>query len=106
MYYNGLYTHFEKFRHCLCTECFENVCIPTCFYNYIVFSFQNIHPDKEILVDIIVFLWQKCKTGLQRIQMCGSDYLKSMHKHKAYQVLIYYNVFLLISMQSVIAMQR
>uniref|UniRef100_A0A663MIL0 Uncharacterized protein n=1 Tax=Athene cunicularia TaxID=194338 RepID=A0A663MIL0_ATHCN len=76
---------------------FESVYICTCFYNYIVFSFQNIQPDEEILVDIIMFLWQKCKMGLQRIQMSGSDYLKYIHKYKAYQVLLYYNVFLFIS---------
>ncbi|KAM9388154.1 cilia- and flagella-associated protein 54 [Phaethornis superciliosus] len=46
---------------------------------------QNIKPDKEILVDVIKFLWQKCKMGLQRIQMRGSDFLKYIHKHKAYQ---------------------
>ncbi|XP_064899545.1 cilia- and flagella-associated protein 54 isoform X2 [Columba livia] len=59
--------------------------LATTVFSCVCTSKQNIHPDKEILVDIIVFLWQKCKTGLQRIQMCGSDYLKSMHKHKAYQ---------------------
>uniref|UniRef100_A0A8C0EKT6 Cilia and flagella associated protein 54 n=1 Tax=Bubo bubo TaxID=30461 RepID=A0A8C0EKT6_BUBBB len=57
------------------------------------FSFQNIQPDEEILVDVIMFLWQKCKVGLQRIQMSGSDYLKYIHKYKAYQVLLYYNIF-------------
>ncbi|XP_030309874.1 cilia- and flagella-associated protein 54 [Calypte anna] len=46
---------------------------------------QNMKPDKEILVDVIKFLWQKCKMGLQRIQMSGSDFLKYIHKHKAYQ---------------------
>ncbi|NXW65424.1 CFA54 protein, partial [Eurystomus gularis] len=48
-------------------------------------SKENIQPDKEILVDVIMFLWQKCKTGLQRIQTSGSDYLKYIHKYKAYQ---------------------
>uniref|UniRef100_A0A8D0KRP6 Uncharacterized protein n=1 Tax=Strix occidentalis caurina TaxID=311401 RepID=A0A8D0KRP6_STROC len=73
-----------------------SVYVHTCFYNYIIFSFQNIQPDEEILVDVIMFLWQKCKMGLQRIQMSGSDYLKYIHKYKAYQVLLYYNVFPLI----------
>lgn len=52
------------------------------------FSFQNIQPDIEILVDVIMFLWKKCKTGLQQIQMSGSDYLKYIHKYNAYQVLL------------------
>ncbi|NXH99987.1 CFA54 protein, partial [Pachycephala philippinensis] len=48
-------------------------------------SEQNIHPDKEILVDVVMFLWQKCKTELQQIQMSGSDCLEYIHKHEAYQ---------------------
>lgn len=62
--------------------------------NTLFLSFQNIQPDKEILVDVLMFLWQRCKTGLQRIQMSGSDYLKYIHKYKAYQVLLYFNVSL------------
>uniref|UniRef100_A0A8C5UAK1 Uncharacterized protein n=1 Tax=Malurus cyaneus samueli TaxID=2593467 RepID=A0A8C5UAK1_9PASS len=69
--------------------------MPTCFHNYIAFSFQNVHPDREILVGVVMCLWQKCKTELQQIQTSGSDYLEYMHKHKAYQVLLHYNVFLL-----------
>uniref|UniRef100_A0A8B9FJF6 Cilia and flagella associated protein 54 n=1 Tax=Amazona collaria TaxID=241587 RepID=A0A8B9FJF6_9PSIT len=60
------------------------------------FSFQNIQPDEEILVGVIMFLWQKCKSGLQQIQMNGNDYLKYIHEYKAYQVFLYYNLFLLI----------
>lgn len=33
-------------------------------------------PDKEIVVDMIMFLWQKCKLGIQRFSMSGSDYAK------------------------------
>uniref|UniRef100_A0A8C0UUS3 Cilia and flagella associated protein 54 n=1 Tax=Cyanistes caeruleus TaxID=156563 RepID=A0A8C0UUS3_CYACU len=66
------------------------VYMPTCFHNYIVFSFQNVHPDKEILVDVVMCLWQKCKTDLQQIQMSGSDCLEYIHKHQAYQVLLHY----------------
>ncbi|NXB36886.1 CFA54 protein, partial [Eulacestoma nigropectus] len=48
-------------------------------------SEQNVHPDKEILVDVVMCLWQKCKTELQQIQMSGSDCLEYIHRHKAYQ---------------------
>ncbi|NXR44603.1 CFA54 protein, partial [Hippolais icterina] len=48
-------------------------------------SEQNVHPDKEILVDVVMCLWQKCKTELQQIQMSGSDCLEYIHKHQAYQ---------------------
>ncbi|NXY29834.1 CFA54 protein, partial [Pomatorhinus ruficollis] len=48
-------------------------------------SEQNVHPDKEILVDVVMCLWQKCKTELQQIQMSGSDCLEYIHNHQAYQ---------------------
>ncbi|NXA80839.1 CFA54 protein, partial [Thryothorus ludovicianus] len=48
-------------------------------------SEQNVHPDKKILVDVVMCLWQKCKTELQQIQMSGSDCLEYLRKHQAYQ---------------------
>ncbi|XP_076184787.1 cilia- and flagella-associated protein 54 [Aptenodytes patagonicus] len=59
--------------------------LATTVFSYVSTSKQDIQPDIEILVDVIMFLWQKCKTGLQQIQMSGSDYLKHIHKYKAYQ---------------------
>ncbi|XP_053442300.1 cilia- and flagella-associated protein 54 [Nycticebus coucang] len=37
---------------------------------------QDVQPDKELVVDIIMFLWQKCKLGIQRISMSRHDYTK------------------------------
>uniref|UniRef100_A0A8C3NHW9 Uncharacterized protein n=1 Tax=Geospiza parvula TaxID=87175 RepID=A0A8C3NHW9_GEOPR len=65
--------------------------VPTHCHNYIVFSFQNVHPGKEILVDVVMCLWQKCKTELQQIQKSGSHCLEYIHKHQAYQVLLHCN---------------
>ncbi|NWV32628.1 CFA54 protein, partial [Grantiella picta] len=48
-------------------------------------SEQDVHPDKELIVDVVMCLWQKCKTDLQQIQTSGSDCLEYIHKHKAYQ---------------------
>ncbi|XP_054672267.1 cilia- and flagella-associated protein 54 isoform X4 [Grus americana] len=59
--------------------------LATTVFSCVSRSKQNIQPDKEILVDVITFLWQKCKMGLQRIQTSGNDYLKYIHKYKAYQ---------------------
>ncbi|KAM6425269.1 LOW QUALITY PROTEIN: cilia- and flagella-associated protein 54 [Rhynochetos jubatus] len=59
--------------------------LATTVFSCVSTSEQNIQPDKEILVDVTMFLWQKCKTVLQRIQMSGSDYLQYIHKNKAYQ---------------------
>ncbi|KFP83528.1 Uncharacterized protein C12orf55, partial [Apaloderma vittatum] len=61
------------------------IVLATTVFSCVSTSKQNIQPDEEILVDVIKFLWQKCKTGLHRIQMSGSDYLKYIHKYKAYQ---------------------
>eukprot|EP00079_Xenopus_tropicalis_P023165 XP_012815326.1 PREDICTED: cilia- and flagella-associated protein 54 isoform X1 [Xenopus tropicalis] len=39
---------------------------------------QGIQPDREIIIDVILFLWQKCKFALQRIQ--AADGPKFIHK--------------------------
>uniref|UniRef100_A0A8C7ECN5 CFA54 protein n=1 Tax=Nothoprocta perdicaria TaxID=30464 RepID=A0A8C7ECN5_NOTPE len=77
------------------------IVLATTVFSCICTAKQNLQPDKEILVDVITFLWQKCKAGLQRIQMSGSDYLKYIHKYKAYKVLLYYHVFILLKQTSV-----
>ncbi|KAM6383530.1 cilia- and flagella-associated protein 54 [Alca torda] len=59
--------------------------LATTVYSCVSTSKQNIQPDKEILVDVTMFLWQKCKMGLQQIRLSGSDCLKYIHKYKAYQ---------------------
>ncbi|GAB5574121.1 cilia- and flagella-associated protein 54 isoform X10 [Prionailurus iriomotensis] len=43
-------------------------------------SALNAQPDKEIVVDTIMFLWQKCKSGIQRINMSRNDYAKFIQK--------------------------
>ncbi|XP_053799690.1 cilia- and flagella-associated protein 54 isoform X3 [Vidua chalybeata] len=59
--------------------------LATTVFSYISTSEQNVHPDKEILVDVVMCLWQKCKMELQQIQMSGSHCLEYIHKHQAYQ---------------------
>ncbi|XP_063010920.1 cilia- and flagella-associated protein 54 [Melospiza melodia melodia] len=54
-------------------------------FSYVSTFEQNVHPGKEILVDVVMCLWQKCKTELQQIQKSGSHCLEYMHKHQAYQ---------------------
>ncbi|NXI45329.1 CFA54 protein, partial [Galbula dea] len=61
------------------------VVLATTAFSCVSISKENIQPDKEILVDVIIFLWQKCKMGLQQMQMSGSDYLTYIHEYKAYQ---------------------
>ncbi|NXY62777.1 CFA54 protein, partial [Callaeas wilsoni] len=59
--------------------------LATTVFSCVSTSEQNVHPDKEILVDVVMCLWQKCKTELQQIQMSGSDCLEYIHKTQAYQ---------------------
>ncbi|XP_040412645.1 cilia- and flagella-associated protein 54 isoform X4 [Cygnus olor] len=61
----------------------ELTILATTVFSCISTSKQNMQPDKEILFDVIMFLWQKCKTGLQQIQTSGSGYFKYIHKYKA-----------------------
>uniref|UniRef100_H0ZED7 Cilia and flagella associated protein 54 n=1 Tax=Taeniopygia guttata TaxID=59729 RepID=H0ZED7_TAEGU len=63
------------------------ICLPISTI-ILLFSFQNVHPDKEMLVDLVMCLWQKCKMELQQIQTSGSHCLEYIHKHQAYQELI------------------
>ncbi|XP_045409141.1 cilia- and flagella-associated protein 54 [Lemur catta] len=43
-------------------------------------SSPDVQPDKEIVVDIIMFLWQKCKSGIQQINTSRNDYAKFTQK--------------------------
>ncbi|XP_054974286.1 cilia- and flagella-associated protein 54 [Sorex araneus] len=70
----------------------HNTCVKTCTYSEDIFhlaavlyscvcnSPQNIQPDKEIVVDMIMFLWQKCKFGIQRLNIPKNDYAKFTQK--------------------------
>uniref|UniRef100_A0A2K5ECA2 Cilia and flagella associated protein 54 n=1 Tax=Aotus nancymaae TaxID=37293 RepID=A0A2K5ECA2_AOTNA len=41
---------------------------------------SDVQPDKEIVVDTIMFLWQKCKLGIQRLNISRNDYAKFTQK--------------------------
>ncbi|KAM7056788.1 cilia- and flagella-associated protein 54 [Acridotheres tristis] len=59
--------------------------LATTVFSCVSTSDKNVHPDKEMLVNVVMCLWQKCKTELQQIQTSGNDCLEYMHKHRAYQ---------------------
>ncbi|NXH10145.1 CFA54 protein, partial [Bucco capensis] len=61
------------------------IILATTVFSCVSTSEENIQPDKEILVDVVMFLWQSCRTELQQIQTSGSDYLEYIHESKAYQ---------------------
>ncbi|XP_042324461.1 cilia- and flagella-associated protein 54 isoform X2 [Sceloporus undulatus] len=44
---------------------------------------EKVHlPDKEMIIDATMFLWQKCKLGIQKIQISGSNFLKCPQKYQ------------------------
>lgn len=53
------------------------------------FCFQSVQPDKEIVVDMIMFLWQKCKLGIQKISMSRNDYVKFTQKISTNKVFLF-----------------
>nr|XP_056702505.1 cilia- and flagella-associated protein 54 [Euleptes europaea] len=42
---------------------------------------QN-EPDREMVTDVTMFLWQKCKMGIQKILVSGDNYLKTARKYQ------------------------
>ncbi|XP_055251962.1 cilia- and flagella-associated protein 54 isoform X3 [Moschus berezovskii] len=70
----------------------QDTCVKSCGYSEDIFrlattlyscvcdSPQNAQPDKEIVVDMIMFLWQKCKLGMQRVTVSRNDYTKFAQK--------------------------
>ncbi|XP_069846637.1 cilia- and flagella-associated protein 54 isoform X3 [Dipodomys merriami] len=43
-------------------------------------SSKSVQPDKEIIVDMLMLLWQKCKVGIQKINVSKYDYVKYIQK--------------------------
>uniref|UniRef100_A0A8W4FPJ3 Cilia and flagella associated protein 54 n=1 Tax=Sus scrofa TaxID=9823 RepID=A0A8W4FPJ3_PIG len=54
--------------------------LATTLYSCVCDSPQDAQPDKEIVVDTIMFLWQKCKLGLQRLNVARNDSAKLTQK--------------------------
>ncbi|XP_016077281.1 PREDICTED: cilia- and flagella-associated protein 54 [Miniopterus natalensis] len=54
--------------------------LATTLYSCVCTFSQNVQPDKEIVVDMIMFLWQKCKLGIQRLSISRNDYAKFAQK--------------------------
>uniref|UniRef100_A0A8C0R6S4 Cilia and flagella associated protein 54 n=1 Tax=Canis lupus dingo TaxID=286419 RepID=A0A8C0R6S4_CANLU len=58
-------------------------------YSCVCASPQNVQPDKEIVVDTIMFLWQKCKLGIQRVNLSRNDYAKFTQKISTNKVFLF-----------------
>ncbi|XP_073940271.1 cilia- and flagella-associated protein 54 isoform X2 [Castor canadensis] len=82
----------ESLQSYLSKIIYRGTCVGNCGYSEDIFhlaailhycvcdSHQGVQPDKEIVVDVIMFLWQKCKSGIQRISVSKSDYAKFTQK--------------------------
>ncbi|XP_073413034.1 cilia- and flagella-associated protein 54 isoform X2 [Dendrobates tinctorius] len=46
----------------------DHVTLAETLYSCVYRSSQDAQPDKDIVIDVILFLWQKCKAGVLRIQ--------------------------------------
>lgn len=67
-----------------------------------LFCFQDAQPDKEIVVDTIMFLWQKCKLGLQRLNVARNDSAKLTQKISTNKVFVFVFLQMLLVIASLI----
>ncbi|XP_055483799.1 cilia- and flagella-associated protein 54 [Psammomys obesus] len=75
-------------KHIACHES----CVRSCGYSEDIFTLTSIlhycvcvpqkgvQLEKDIIVDIITFLWQKCKLGIQRLSIPKNDLTKYSHR--------------------------
>ncbi|XP_072002563.1 cilia- and flagella-associated protein 54 isoform X2 [Engystomops pustulosus] len=57
----------------------DHISLAETLYSCVCNSSQEVEPDRDIVTDVILFLWHKCKVGVQRMQT-GSDGSKFVHK--------------------------
>uniref|UniRef100_A0A4W2G613 Cilia and flagella associated protein 54 n=1 Tax=Bos indicus x Bos taurus TaxID=30522 RepID=A0A4W2G613_BOBOX len=69
--------------------------LATTLYSCVCDSPQNAQPDKEIVVDMIMFLWQKCKLGMQRVTVSKNDYSKFTQKISTNKVFLFVSLHML-----------
>ncbi|XP_063302214.1 cilia- and flagella-associated protein 54 [Pelobates fuscus] len=67
----------------------------SCAYN----SSQDVQADRDIVIDVILFLWQKCKVGVQRITAATSEGSKFMQRSELNSKWIYILCLLYEAMQ-------
>ncbi|KAG8578276.1 hypothetical protein GDO81_010441 [Engystomops pustulosus] len=57
----------------------DHISLAETLYSCVCNSSQEVEPDRDIVTDVILFLWHKCRVGVQRMQT-GSDGSKFVHK--------------------------
>ncbi|XP_042201535.1 cilia- and flagella-associated protein 54 [Callorhinchus milii] len=60
--------------------CDDFVILAETLYTYTCTTRENSVPDKDMVVDAVLFLWQKCKMVLQRTQIGLTDPIKYLQK--------------------------
>ncbi|XP_053319636.1 cilia- and flagella-associated protein 54 [Spea bombifrons] len=51
----------------------EHINLAETLFSCVCNSMQDVQADRDIVSDVILFLWQKCKTGVQRITAATAD---------------------------------
>ncbi|XP_069829922.1 cilia- and flagella-associated protein 54 isoform X2 [Dendropsophus ebraccatus] len=57
----------------------DHVTLAETLYSCVFSSSKDVQPDRDIVIDVILLLWQKCKVGVQRMQT-GLDGSKFVQK--------------------------
>ncbi|XP_056430458.1 cilia- and flagella-associated protein 54 [Hyla sarda] len=57
----------------------DHITLAETLYSCVCSCSQDVQPDRDIVIDVILFLWQKCKVGVQRMQT-GLDGSKFVQK--------------------------
>ncbi|KAM3924792.1 cilia- and flagella-associated protein 54 [Leptodactylus fuscus] len=57
----------------------DHIILAETLYSCVCNASQDVQPDRDIVIDVILFLWQKCKVGVQRMQT-GLDGSKFVQK--------------------------
>ncbi|XP_032154492.1 cilia- and flagella-associated protein 54 isoform X2 [Sapajus apella] len=78
IYLKKIAVHDTYLKICGYSEDIFHLAATLCFC--VCASPQDVQPDKEIVVDTIMFLWQKCKLGIQRLNISRNDYAKFIQK--------------------------
>ncbi|XP_075456664.1 cilia- and flagella-associated protein 54 isoform X2 [Ascaphus truei] len=58
----------------------DDITLAETVFSCVCNSLQDVRPDKDIVIDVILFLWQKCKTGIQRLYAGATDGSKFVQK--------------------------
>nr|XP_034343211.1 cilia- and flagella-associated protein 54 isoform X3 [Arvicanthis niloticus] len=73
--------HIASHESCVRTTFTEDIFSLAAILHFCVCNpTKGVQPDKDIVVDVIALLWQRCKLGIQRLNIPKNDFAKYTHK--------------------------